>query len=399
MNLKHIYIFLFIIAAVFTGCSTDNTEEIQKQDSYQYFVQVLEQNKTNRDGLITRLGYGDSEYASTAKLLVKNNTIRTIAIEYNTKAPNGSNIVASGLLSFPDDGVFRGVVVGEHYTVGSNAECPTSVMATVETALALYGYVVIAPDYLGFGSTVSEPQAYLNVQSAGQVSIDMVFAVREYMKALNMPIDDLNTYVVGYSQGGQVSIAFTKMAEEKYSDKITIKKVMAGGGPYDPLATITGVVEKKYTGIPCSIPLSVIGLNYGDNLKINFNNIFKEPLLSNYKEWYIDGKKYTTGQLNAKLGSNDITAFMNDAMFTEARNPDFNKLFDAAENNDLTKFVPKAKVILVHSQDDEYVPYSNAVNAEKAWKAGGANVELITTTGSHPKTGAIFYLKVLNELK
>lgn len=219
---------------------------------------------------------------------------------------------------------------------------------------------------------------------------------REYMASIGRPVAK-EIHIVGYSQGGAVALAFQKMAEERYAAEIPIKKVIAGGGPYDLAASYDYFIRTDEAAFPCSIPLSVIGLDYGDNLQLDYRKVFREPLLSHYREWF-GSKAYTTSSLNERLGSHTISMFMNADLFRPGMNPEFRKLYVSLEKNSLVAWTPRSPVLLVHGRTDTYVPYFNALHAYARFKSGGCPVELYTTPWGHLATVVPFYLQVTREV-
>lgn len=381
-----------ILFCCFTGCEEKPSDPpletyfIQKTSTRDFDVnkvkQLLERDHPRISGWVDKLPAKE---------------IRVDALSYRSVDPQGKNIVASGIISYPKEGDIRGVVVGQHFTILSNSEAPSVCMFLPESLFSMLGYAVISTDYIGYGKTADLPHPYLHVESTGQLTVDMIFAAREYMASIGKSIDR-PMYVVGYSQGGQAALAFQKVAEEKYSDKLSLIKVFAGGGPYDLTGTYDELIHTDYTGYPCSVPFISIGLDYGDNLNINFANIFKEPLLSNYQEWY-NSKKYKSTEVNEFIGSNVISDFMSDAMFTPDRNADIDKLYTSLMKNSLVNWNPKTEIWMLHAKNDTYVPYLNAENAYKSFLRQGCKITFESGEGDHMDVILKFYLHVINELK
>ncbi|MDR2969570.1 MAG: hypothetical protein LBV32_08210, partial [Tannerellaceae bacterium] len=73
-------------------------------------------------------------------------------------------------------------------------------------------------------------------------------------------------------------------------------------------------------------------------------------------------------------------------------------IMSALERNDLTRWHPKASVLLVHGTKDHTVPYINAENAYLSFKAAGTSVTLIPVNADHSETAISFYLLVLMTL-
>lgn len=324
-------------------------------------------------------------------------TVRTDAITYNTVTPDGKPVVASGIVVYPLSGPVKGVVAGLHYTITSNAEAPSVAMVAPESLFGLFGYAVIITDYIGFGKTADKVHPYLHVENTGIVEADMVRAATEYMKSIDRELPDNSLYAVGYSQGGASVLAFQKVVERSYPD-IKILHTYSGGGPIDLTSTYNLFIADNYTGYPCSVPYISIGLDYGDNLGLNFGNVFKEPLLSSYPEWY-NSKKYNSVQVNEFIGSNIISDFMNEDMFKPERNADLDKLYTSLARNSLLEgWTPRAPISLMHAVSDSYVPFLNSKNAYESYRAKGCNVVLQAMEGDHMDALMPFYFNAIESI-
>ncbi|MDH6534836.1 alpha/beta fold hydrolase [Parabacteroides sp. 52] len=387
------YLFFFLLLNGFFACSHGDEKEIPDPTDANYFIAVTESVSLDRTSLLKRLS---SDVPDFIALLLPDTKIQTDAIRYKSKDPKGNPVEASGIISYPTKGPIKGVVVGEHYSIGANREAPSSTMAIIESALALFGYVVIAPDYLGFGSTVDLPQTYLHAESAGRVSVDIFFAAREYMEKRNTPIGK-EIDIIGYSQGGYSALAFAQMAEEHYAEEISIRRVFAGGGPYVPASMFDLFIESNTLDNPPTVLLATIGLDYGDQLNLNYANVFQEPLLSNYTDWCIS-KKYSLAEIEKKLGSKKLSDFMHPDLFQPNKNADLNKLYTSLHRNNVIGWTPQAFLLLVHGKKDQTVPHINAEKAYESFQNKGCQVELKSFETDHSDTAIPFFLEVLNRL-
>lgn len=398
------YIICFLLLSGFWACSTEEdhivppvtppeTPEEPQEKPKPYFLSVTESLTLDRTSYGERMGASaDDAYL----LLLPEGEVSVDVIRYRSEDPMGNPLEASGIVTYPKSGAFKGVVVGAHYSIGANREAPSSTKATIEAALALFGYIVVSPDYLGFGITADLPQPYLHARSSGQNAMDMLLAAYEYMDSLHRTMDK-EPYLIGYSQGAYTALALQKMIEEEYAGDISVRKVFAGGGPYDPLTIYDTLVEIDNTENAPTIPLTIVGIDYAEQLNLDYMNVFKEPLLSHYTDWFLS-KEYSLGQLRGLLGNNHLTGFMHPDMFTETTNADFQKIRAALKRNSLIEWTPQAPILLVHGIDDEVVPFINGQQAYEAFNARGCPVEFHAIQGDHKETAIPFYWMVMQEL-
>lgn len=397
-NLFVFTIFIFTLT-ILASCSDDAPSSPQEPSNppvtFTYFKSVGNTKQYTSKELIAELmGY---ESSGSLPSTFPDTDILIEEINYYTNDPQGNTVTASGIISYPvSTELIRSTVMAEHYTISANYEAPSLQMSALESVLALYEYMVIIPDFLGFGTTKELRHPYLHVENTAQVSIDMLFAVREYMESKNAPLSK-DIYITGYSQGGAAALATQKMAEEKYTSDISIKRVIAGGGPYDLTAMFDNFAKTNDASYPCSLPLTIIGLDYGDNLNLDYSKVFIEPLLSNYDAW-INSKQYNMSELNHKLGSNMISSFMHADFFTETTNSELKKIYTSLDKNSLINWAPKSSILLVHGKKDDVVPFFCTKNAYDSFKAKGANVELIETDSGHKETAITYYIYLLKEM-
>lgn len=388
-------VILFFFIAGLTACSTGEDDPVGPVDEVEkgYFIGVTRTANLNRASLVDKLGVeGAESYLS----LLPDKAIRAEAIRYWSKDPEGKPLEVSGIITYPTDGQYKGIVLAQHFTIAADKESPSAVMATIESALALFGYVVVAPDYIGFGATADLPQTYIHAATTGQVGCDMFLAAREYFSTTSHPLGK-EVYAVGYSQGGYAALAFQQMAEQQYAGKIAIQQVFAGGGPYVPESMFDSFMEQDLVENPATILLTIVGADYADGLGLDYTKILQEPVLSNYREWCVS-KKYTLGQINRLLPSYRLSDWLHPDFFTPETNSEIKKLKASLAANNLTTWHPSAPILFAHGTKDETVPFSNTQMAYDTFRKAGCNVELFTSELDHTGAAIPFYILVMQRL-
>ena len=88
----------------------------------------------------------------------------------------------------------------------------------------------------------------------------------------------------------------------------------------------------------------------------------------------MNSKRLTTGQINDLLGTN-ITSELLTAKGMDRTSQEVSELYKAMVNNSILTYswTPKAPVFMMHSIDDDVVPYENATRAKSKWK--DANIQ------------------------
>ncbi len=405
---KKIYILLFCIAAL---CSCHQAELTYKDISAFKPTDIQESDIILNDGTLNpdiryMTDYTEDRLSSPRRIAsitatdmlcnlagsLNYNKIIQIAGTYTGKDIDGSPLTLSGKIILPKNGKIKNIVVISHYTIGANDETPSETFP-IEGTLAGKGYAIVMPDYIGYGATRTHIHPYLHAESTAQSVVDMILAARQYLSDTDCSPKDERVILAGYSQGGATTVATMRLIESQYADKIKIKKVYAGAGPYNLTATYDIAMNMDITGIPCAIPMIIQGIDYGENLGLDYADFFQPKLLDNYDLW-INSKDYTVGEINTRIGAKHLSDILTDKG-RDKNNKETARLYIALKNNSVLNFLPQAPVYLFHSKTDDTVPFINSMLAEKAFK--GRNIECdFGDYGSHA-TGFLTFFGVLNQ--
>ena len=329
---------------------------------------------------------------------INNRSVVELCGIYTSIDKNGNPITLSGKVLLPADGKFERYILVSHYTIGSDKEAPSNAFP-LEGLLCSMGYAIICPDYIGYGITKDRIHPYLVMDLTAMNVVDMYLAVKNYfdMAGLYPKYDDI--YLMGYSQGGATTMAVEYMIEAMYNpyllfdNKIQIRRVFAGGGPYDVKATYDRFVQTDCADYPVAVPLVLQGMIDGNNLDLKMSTIMRQFLCDNLDEW-VNSKKYTTAQINKMIGTK-VTHEMLTEIGMNVQSKEVSELYKAMVQNSIISYawIPQAPVYILHSMDDETVTYLNATNAKQRWES--ANIQYnFGHYGGHVKTCLRFILTV-----
>ena len=307
------------------------------------------------------------------------------------------DITLSGKVMLPKGRKPKRMILVSHYTVGSDAEAPSNCFS-LEGVLVKLGYGLIIPDYLGYGITANQIHPYLVMNLTALNVTDMYFAVKEWLKAVDMEPEEEDIYLMGYSQGGANTMAVEYLIESAYNDPndpwyIPVHRVFAGGGPYDVKATYERFVNTDTASYPVAVPLVLQGMILGNHLNIKMNALMQDWLYLQMDEW-VNSKRYTTAQINGFIGTK-VTHNLLTQEAMDQKSDNVAELYKAMTANSITSYnwTPQSSVYILHSMDDETVPYTNATNAKAKWK--NANVTYnFGHYGGHVKTCLRFIYSV-----
>jgi len=162
--------------------------------------------------------------------------------EYWTVAPDNSAQLASGALMVPTGPSCTGprpIVLYAHGTTTDSAYniadiSDTSNSANTESALiaavfAAQGYIVVAPNYLGYDVSTLGYHPYLNGAANANDMMDALAAARSALLSTPNTSDSGKLYVTGYSEGGYVAMATVK-AMQTAGEAVTASA--PSSGPY-----------------------------------------------------------------------------------------------------------------------------------------------------------------------
>lgn len=300
----------------------------------------------------------------------------TTAIELSGIYPSidleGEPIMLSGKVILPAKGPIKRYILVSHYTIASNAEAPSNIFS-LEGLLVKLGYALIIPDYLGYGVTADHIHPYLVMDITARNVLDMYLAVVPFMEAAGCAPEHDDIYLMGYSQGGATTMAVQHLIEHHDDENIKIRRVFAGGGPYDVKATYDRFVETNYASYPCAVPIMLQGMVIGNKLDVDMSELMQPYIYEHLDEW-VNSKRLTTGQINDLLGTN-ITSELLTTKGMDRTSKEVSELYKAMVNNSILTYswTPKAPVFMMHSIDDDVVPYENATRAKSKWK--DANIQ------------------------
>lgn len=347
------------------------------------------------EGPDTKLAVTSIDYLVSDLLgCVMSNSLFHISGTYLGRDIDGSPLTLSGKLLIPRDGAIKNMVIVSHYTIGSNRECPSESFP-LEGILAAKGYAVVMADYIGYGVTVQRIHPYMHVFSTASSVIDMALAVKPYLESIGRKPESEEVYLMGYSQGGSTTLGVMREIQRYYSDRLPVRKVFAGGGPYDLAATYDTAMEEDHTDIPCAIPMIVQGINEGEHLGLDLADFFQPKLLENYREW-INSKQYTVGEIDKLIGARALSEIMTPTG-RDRTSPKTASLYRALMFNSVLNFIPAYPIYLFHSMDDGTVPFINAMRAEEYFKGRDITFDF-GHYGSHGMGAVYFITSVARQL-
>lgn len=306
--------------------------------------------------------------------------VKVYKIIYTTLNYDGRLIKASGALFVPDKINNLPLLCIQHgtQTKRTNVSSQNPFYALEGYIGALLGYYTLVPDYIGLGES-NEIHPYHHASSSANSVIDFIRATRRAANFLNINLNG-QVFLIGYSEGGYVTLAAQREIEKNYYNEISITASAPMAGAYDLYLTAQLILKKKFYDQPSFLAYLIYAYNkiYGWN---KIDEIFNPPYAKKIPSLF-DGTK-TTSEINLEL-TNDLLKLFNSEFLTKFQNGTEHNFTNALKKNSLINFIPRSPTKLYHGDADEYVPYENSLKAKEYFNSYGANVELITIkNGTH----------------
>lgn len=258
----------------------------------------------------------------------------------------------------------------------------------VAAMFAAQGFIVIAPNYLGYDASSLQYHPYLNAENQALDVVDGMRAAYSHLNAASANKPGAKLFVTGYSQGGHVAMAVHRALDRDYAAEFSVTASGPMSGPYN-MGKFVGLVNSgPNPGVCDDSPRGI-------NCTVNGGaTIFTPLLLTSWQKSY--GNVYATPAVayQAQFAPTAETLFPTDTPVGDLiaggklpADPTFTLLFGpgglinepfradyfsnanngfrkAAELNTLLNFKPKGAMALCFSNADPTVFGFNTTDAQ-----------------------------------
>ena len=300
-----------------------------------------------------------SDRESLVEGVVPRYSVTAYRLEYLTSDADGNEVRASGLVSVPQKpaGATSPVLGYQHGTLFRDAEAPSNnaVASEVAVVLASLGYIVLAPDYVGFGASKGTPHPYLLSGPTAAATVDFLTAARSWRTQAGVA-DNGQLFLTGYSEGGYVTLAAHRALQAGNSPHLQqLRMVVPGAGPYAVQTTMDGLVNLVRQEQPVIGALLNPGLlrYLGGSVQREVRRVLLRALIP--------------GDADVAYDTRFIDLFLADDV----------RALDRASN--VHDWKPNVPVRLYHGRDDRSVPYASSASTLRAMQQRGAG-DLVSLT-------------------
>ena len=308
----------------------------------------------------------------------KAKTVTSYSVKYTTSHPHEEGeITASGLLLVPSLSQPLPLLVYHRASLLTKQSAPSFIPSNMividpivdERALmvmlALQGYIVLAPDYTGYGESSNIRHPYLHKKSVTQTSLDMFFSVTKALKNIDVSLKK-DVFVMGYSQGAHGAMAFAQGLQDSPTNDFSLKAIATGGGPYDVLETIR---ELLYQDEINQIVTLLFTQSYSYIYNWDLDTILKKD---SYEEIINSAFDYEDITEPAKKIPDRASVLFQSRFIKDIQTGNQNPIIKDLEENSVYKWSPSAPVFLFHARNDTIVPYRNMQIASSFFKKNGS---------------------------
>ena len=282
---------------------------------------------------------------------------------YPSVDPFGNPCTLSGTITvdkslIKENKPYNGILLYNHFTIYATTQAPSRGAVEFPTGAAFTNFIVVAPDYYGFGITEKEPQAYCISRANGRASLDAYLAAKRLIEDLKVKKGD-DFVIAGYSEGGQTTMGVLREISERHPE-IKVKRAFVGDGPYD-INSMYDAIATGDTEMPSTVCNVLYAYNHFFRLGYDIHDYLKDPVASNFDDWFLS-KQYKRRALDEELIKTKKTSDFCTAAVLDSSSP-LSRRFKAAFSEDaLTSgWTPRSDfdIMLFHDTKDDVVPVDN----------------------------------------
>lgn len=285
-------------------------------------------------------------------------------IEYLTLDADGREVRASGLLSLPIKGAYAKspLLSYQHGTIFEDAEAPSNAIRAdaPPIVMASVGYLVVSPDYVGYGASKGVGHPYLLAAPAASAVIDLLTAARTW-RLRNGVQSNGQLFLVGYSEGGYVTLAAQRAIEAGSSvHRAELVGSVPGAGPYHVAATLDALLQRVKDESPA------LGAFIDPGFLRHMPGLIRVEVRRALVRMLVPGD----------------TGVSFDSRFIDAYFEDDRDRIERESN--VHDWKPLRAVRLMHGRQDRTVPYVSASTTLAAMRARGATEVSLTECTAVP---------------
>ena len=286
-----------------------------------------------------------------------NNDIDVYRLVYHS---DDKRRLASGAILIPKTDNIKGIISLQHATFFADEEAPSEngdfSVVSRKSIFASHGYIVVLPDYYGYGVDKDNIHPYHYAETLTMASEDMLAAAYEYLASTDLTYE-AKLFLTGYSEGAYATAALQRKIESTGRWNVTASSL--GAGAYNILETVSSFVDIEDLDDDC-LPCNAFFLqayNEQYDLGQDMSYYFNEPYASLIDDGLLLG---TFSALEVNRSFPDDPKDLYNSIFLEDYQQDDIELKTALAENSIQDWDILSPTIILHGQNDNVVPYFNS---------------------------------------
>lgn len=291
-------------------------------------------------------------------------------VTYASTDNQGNPVTLSGLLIYPSGGITaatplishnHGTELEKKYAPSQFVPGQSDFKNFLEVIIAwvisaMNNWIIIMPDYQGMGDDVGEVHPYCIKEPLAVSTADMVEATHVSILNTLYPSWTGNTYIMGYSEGGYVTMAALEELEKR---NVELNGALCMEGPYDLSGAMLDIMLRDTAfPVPYFLPYMLVAYHhiYPDFFK--YNEMLVDPYNTDIPE-YTTGF-YSTDKVNSIMPANHILKEVFTDAFTDTLSNTGSRAHQRIyDNNTYIGWKPVTETLLWHCVNDDCVPFTN----------------------------------------
>jgi pimeloyl-ACP methyl ester carboxylesterase len=299
-------------------------------------------------------------------------------LTYKTPHASGALINASGLVCLPATrSGGRPVLSYQHGTIFQDVDAPSSFSTSAEGLLgavfAAIGYIVVMPDYIGYGDSTALLHPFVHAATLASATVDMNRAARVFFKQPGIGgVTNGQLFLAGYSEGGYATLATQRLMEQSLKTEFPITASEPGAGPYDLSSTTQTILGLATLPQPAFAGFFLVAYDSLYNQPSQLAYYFSSTYAS-VDATLFDGR-FTRGQIASALGGSNVltSTLFNPAFIASFLGTGETALKAHIAENNIYNWAHAVPTRLFQGQNDDIVPYANTTTAKAAMNSNGS---------------------------
>lgn len=348
-------LFLKLSLLLITGAFLVSSCSKQEKTDYKRFISKefkISYTKTEIVNLLDLVGttYPEADALKQSVL----NDVDVYKVTYRTTVSN-EEITASGLVCVPGTSGEYPVLCFQNGTNTVKANAPSEYVGNplyqmIELVASL-GYIVIIPDYPGFGESGNIVHPYLIAEPTVKSIIDMLYAVKESVSGEFPGIVEANEYyLLGYSQGGWATLALHKSMEQDYSSDFNLAGSACGAGPYDMKMLFGNIINSPTYTNPVFLCYIAYSYKHYNQITNPLTEILNDPYAARVPSLF--NGEMTSAQINGQLTVSMPELLRADLIPGFESSDKFASVRDGLIRNSVTAWKTNVPLFFLHGGDD-----------------------------------------------